>query len=690
MLGLFKRGWDRFIRYQTVIIGGASLVLLLVSIIWAFYLLGKTSMEKSRINRSEIFDRDLKELVGQFDADERYVLENNLSFFITEKRQLSPLMLPRQYYVALPKGSSKFIPRPPPRNCFVNLQSSFQTTSSDKLPDKFCSYFAENKNVGTYLFIAMTFVDPEVVLLRPGDTKFVADSITVTIKNGGLENKWLLVFQAPPNVSINTRYQITAFRETHNQVLERDKRLEGWAYIQKQANNSNIVNLIARFDYKEFYDQNDEVWPPENWSKTRIFLTRTDASNNSEKVSFDYDADGESVLSIPSLSSTIFNAYATLKIRTPNGIFNVTPNASQSAKSRLSESYIQLVDGDLLLRHEPIIRSLLLQDTDLAFEIEHPGEVIEKPIWVTGTWLVIILFGFTALMGFLFLRVLKPIWVLSRQSRLLLKVSNIKSLPFSDRKDEIGALSNGFNELLRVTKDHALREQLEREERELDQRRKRETDLLNREIVLKIIGHEIRNPLQSLVNLHIPGTKSRRYIDRIFRAVTNLFGAYGPESAFAMRELYLEKIDLKEYLSELAKQSHLANIPSVLFEGPSRSVYVQIDQSVLEDAITNILKNANDYRKPGTPIFIKLRQEKNDAFIDISNDGPHIPPDQLSRIFDLYFSTKQQDKENEVHGIGLYAARNYIVAMGGSITASNEIWGVNFKLIFKVDSQSRT
>ena len=681
--GVFNKIKTKIGRYRLSVVAVVALFLFFLLIIWTFSQLTISTIEKSRLIRSELFDRDLRELTGQFDSDERYVLEKNLQQFLKEQRPLSPLLLPRQYYVALPSGQSKFTPRLPPRNCFIDLiKQEPRSITPQKIPEKICIYFAENKNVGSYLFFSMAFVDSEINLLRFGDSSFTADSVKLVVKNQNTQLAWLLLLQPPNKVGSLNRYQLTAFRLKPDGLKELDKKIEGWAYVQKQANGSNVINLIARLDFKEFYTDIDrEVWPPMHWDETRVSLYRSDISSENNLVKVEYKEFGTTNLSIPQLSTSIFGAYATLNVKANNKLWPVIPAYEVKSKFKESNSLFRFVDGDLLIRQTPIVRSQFLQDTNISFEVKHPGAVIEKGIWRTALYIIFLFLGFIALAAFFFFQLLKPIWILSRHSRKLINQNSTRAdLPYSNRNDEIGALSAGFNELLRETRDQAIREHEERERRSEDVRKLHLENVKSRELNLQVIGHEIRSPLQALKSLHTEESISWRYIDRITRAVTQLFGASSPEVAFTLREINLESLDLGSFLFAVANNSPLANIPNVVFNGPILGVYVNIDPSVLEDALTNILINGDRYRKPNSPLIIKLTYDATDAIIEIFNDGPQIPENILEQIFELYFTTECVS-ENQLHGIGLYVAKNYISRMSGTISVHNEPSGVLFKII---------
>jgi two-component system sensor histidine kinase ChvG len=60
----------------------------------------------------------------------------------------------------------------------------------------------------------------------------------------------------------------------------------------------------------------------------------------------------------------------------------------------------------------------------------------------------------------------------------------------------------------------------------------------------------------------------------------------------------------------------------------------------------------------------------------IGDSGPGVPPGDLTRIFDRYFSQRPADGEqyddHSTHfGIGLWIARRNVEALGGTISAEN-------------------
>jgi signal transduction histidine kinase len=232
-------------------------------------------------------------------------------------------------------------------------------------------------------------------------------------------------------------------------------------------------------------------------------------------------------------------------------------------------------------------------------------------------------------------------------------------------RDELGILAGSLADLLQQVKDSLRREQL-RAEREHDQ--------------WHAVGHEIMSPLQSLMLLHAgDDDPSRRYVQRMQQAVKVLYGQASPSEALAAATLAVGRLDLDVFLRGVAENAAYAGIAGVAYAPAAEPVWVQADEYPLEDAITHVLINADRYRVAGTAITLALRVDGELATVDIHNQGPHIPDEQLARIFD-YGVSDAEPEDGARRGQGLFVAKTYLAKMGGSIAARNVADGVVFEI----------
>jgi two-component system sensor histidine kinase PilS (NtrC family) len=78
-----------------------------------------------------------------------------------------------------------------------------------------------------------------------------------------------------------------------------------------------------------------------------------------------------------------------------------------------------------------------------------------------------------------------------------------------------------------------------------------------------------------------------------------------------------------------------------------------MDPGHLEQILWNLMRNAWRYcsRRPGS-IRIRVTTAEDRADIEIINDGPPIPPEVQSHLFEPFYTTEKQGT-----GLGLYIAR---------------------------------
>ena len=112
-----------------------------------------------------------------------------------------------------------------------------------------------------------------------------------------------------------------------------------------------------------------------------------------------------------------------------------------------------------------------------------------------------------------------------------------------------------------------------------------------------------------------------------------------------------------------------------------RSLILYADENLISQVITNLLKNAIQAFETHTPAttetntaateattekHINIRAYCNEAeavLIEISNNGPAIPPDIAGHIFIPFFTTKENGS-----GIGLSISRQIMRLSGGSLS----------------------
>jgi GAF domain-containing protein len=103
-------------------------------------------------------------------------------------------------------------------------------------------------------------------------------------------------------------------------------------------------------------------------------------------------------------------------------------------------------------------------------------------------------------------------------------------------------------------------------------------------------------------------------------------------------------------------------------------VHVQRDQ--IEDALRNLVTNAIEVMPNGGKITLRAKNVGEFVEIQVEDNGPGIEPAIQTRIFDLFFSTRQSS------GFGLWSTRANVLANGGEIQVRSQLGsGTTFTLI---------
>ena len=100
---------------------------------------------------------------------------------------------------------------------------------------------------------------------------------------------------------------------------------------------------------------------------------------------------------------------------------------------------------------------------------------------------------------------------------------------------------------------------------------------------------------------------------------------------------------------------------------------VPMDFVLMEQAISNLLSNAAVHTRPGTAVLIAARAEKESLIIEVSDRGPGIQPESLSRVFDKFY--REANAPTGGTGLGLSLVKGFVEAQNGDVAVRNRPGG---------------
>jgi len=122
---------------------------------------------------------------------------------------------------------------------------------------------------------------------------------------------------------------------------------------------------------------------------------------------------------------------------------------------------------------------------------------------------------------------------------------------------------------------------------------------------------------------------------------------------------------LHDILALLAHDLNKRGIEIVTaFQAPSDRVFA--DRQQLEQVILNTLMNAAEAMPKGGEIMVKTGFREGFFEMNIQDDGPGVPLEVLSRVFDPFVTTKESGT-----GLGLSIAYGIVADHGGTIDIVN-------------------
>ena len=201
-------------------------------------------------------------------------------------------------------------------------------------------------------------------------------------------------------------------------------------------------------------------------------------------------------------------------------------------------------------------------------------------------------------------------------------------------------------------------------------------------------AHQLKTPiaaLQAQIELVMRETDAERLrqgigrlyvgVERLSRIALQLLSLARNEPE-ALRKLALVEVDV----NQLALDAASAWVPEAYkrdidlgYEGLERPVWVNGDAARLRELLDNLLDNAIRYSRTGGRVTVRVIADPRPT-LRVSDDGPSIPVEERSRIFDRFH--RLHDTPGEGSGLGLAIAREIARIHHAEITLTDDTDGV--------------
>jgi len=196
--------------------------------------------------------------------------------------------------------------------------------------------------------------------------------------------------------------------------------------------------------------------------------------------------------------------------------------------------------------------------------------------------------------------------------------------------------------------------------------------------------HEIKNRVNALsLNLQLlaedfetPQTpRERRALDRVNRLhgeCQKLVDLASDFMRFArVHDLTTEPTMLDDVVSRmvdfLSPTARQQKVEINWYPAPDLPV-VNLDRDLFELCLLNLMLNAEQAMPDGGTLTLMSSRDGGDVCLDVIDTGQGIPPEQLSKLFRPFHTTKATG-----HGLGLATTRKIVLAHRGTIGVQSEL-----------------
>jgi two-component system, OmpR family, sensor histidine kinase ChvG len=202
------------------------------------------------------------------------------------------------------------------------------------------------------------------------------------------------------------------------------------------------------------------------------------------------------------------------------------------------------------------------------------------------------------------------------------------------------------------------------------------------------VAHEIKNPLSSLRSAVETATriedpaKQRRLmaiilddVERLDRLITDISDASRLDAELSRLEL--APIDIAAMLRALVdvdEATRTERSPRLVLEiaERGRSLIVPGIETRLSQVFRNVIDNAVSFSPPLGEIRLTARHDARAVLVTVEDEGPGIPDDKLTAIFDRFYTERPLGEKFGMHsGLGLSISKQIVEAHRGLIWAEN-------------------
>jgi PAS domain S-box-containing protein len=226
--------------------------------------------------------------------------------------------------------------------------------------------------------------------------------------------------------------------------------------------------------------------------------------------------------------------------------------------------------------------------------------------------------------------------------------------------------------------------------------------LLQKDEFIGQLGHDLKNPLNPLVNLlpvleereHDSETKKifevlNRNVNHMRNLVFNTIELARLKSSNV--KLNIENTNLLDEINNVIKMNNLLyEENNIEIENKTdKNIIVKTDKLRLTELFDNLIGNSVKYSPDGGTITIDAKQDKDFVTVSIKDTGKGMTEEQLSHMFDEFYKADEARHDFDSSGLGLPICKRIVEKQSGKIWAESQGEGKGTTMFFTLPTSPK-
>ena len=312
------------------------------------------------------------------------------------------------------------------------------------------------------------------------------------------------------------------------------------------------------------------------------------------------------------------------------------------------------------LEQRPPLRFLIGIDTETFWNTQHTLLMALVSLAVVGVLLASVLGYWVARIG------LRPLRQLSAEAQQLAPPRLSGRLRVSSLPPELEQFAQAFNAALeRVDQAYSRLEAFNAD-----------------------VAHELRSPLTNLIGQTQVALTRGRSAEHYFEVLQSNLEELERLRSIINDMLFLASADQGSKATALISTSLAEEVATTLEDAQVRvevsgDAQARIEKAHLRRALINLLNNAVQHTGPGQVIRVGIHHEDGQVRIAVSNPGPAIADEHLSRLFERFYrvDAARSNSGSNNHGLGLAIVKAIAVMHGGSVFVRSQAGDNTFGIL---------